>query len=633
MDAIDSNENNTEIVKKSDYDNGILQCGICEQTFETGALKSSLKYGITSCEPCRNFINRMLRSSTSNSIRSFPMLTCKSQTGGNCELPPTTIKVGRKLVLNQTNLRCKACWLNSCIKNYNLPNHLKQQLTGVLLPKKAEDSSETFDEKASSGKSSENREEEKKINGDDEKDSCCFLNCENDTFRGFNVSDDNEANSDTEKTVDDDQTATRLPAAESSVPKEPENDKMVDNSDNNTKDSHVSSIVLVKEECPTTDTVESKLNEIFDNVKNDDDTKMNVDESDNQITANVIAKLEMEMKNDSSSTLSDGDSKIELNNKKLPPKRSSSIASEKKSLSLSRNTTTKNNNTKSITMNSSADFNDVDNNNVVTNEDGDLSARVKARKRKPNLHYVDEHTNDTSKKRRKAAINFMERMKIYAVDSLMDEKDTGDRNKLTLQQKEIQEKALVESSDRRISNSSQSRCNICGTDRGQMISKYGLRNCRACYSFISRIFVIPSQASKDSGYYPCSLYHGELGQCGVEIPLKYQNMTLGYPTRKRCKACWIAMFIAKCAMPFKKKQFLTTLIPKRMREATLKNVPAKELEEPLNEIIREIDRMNGGGKAVVIKYGTPWAEEIIKKMKERRKAQNKFSREVITAKS
>lgn len=68
-------------------------------------------------------------------------------TGGNCELPPTTIKVGRKLVLNQTNLRCKACWLNSCIKNYNLPNHLKQQLTGVLLPKKAEDSSETFDGK------------------------------------------------------------------------------------------------------------------------------------------------------------------------------------------------------------------------------------------------------------------------------------------------------------------------------------------------------------------------------------------------------------------------------------------------------------------------------------------------------
>nr|XP_018910042.1 PREDICTED: histone-lysine N-methyltransferase trithorax-like isoform X1 [Bemisia tabaci] len=104
-----------------------IVCGVCGAVRFYKFKKQTRKFGVISCESCRKFISKMVNLLPTKNAASYNggVLECHNQKGriGCCDNPSILRNKewnfkNVKLVNNQ---RCPACWLNTCIRKYNIP--------------------------------------------------------------------------------------------------------------------------------------------------------------------------------------------------------------------------------------------------------------------------------------------------------------------------------------------------------------------------------------------------------------------------------------------------------------------------------------------------------------------------------
>ena len=143
--------------KSSNRMPGHIVCGICGAVRYYSFILQAKKFGTFSCEPCRKFISKCIKTSstTKDGIELFScVMTDKTSNKtktisepGMCVVPPVirknptnpqaAIKTSDQNVDSSGNpLRCQACWLKLCLIGYNLESTLYEKLRLHLSPKK-----------------------------------------------------------------------------------------------------------------------------------------------------------------------------------------------------------------------------------------------------------------------------------------------------------------------------------------------------------------------------------------------------------------------------------------------------------------------------------------------------------------
>ncbi|XP_050537456.1 histone-lysine N-methyltransferase trithorax [Daktulosphaira vitifoliae] len=111
---------------KSNLSSGEVQCGICGIIRFYKIIAKTKKYGAYSCDSCRKF---MIRSIENTKL----IYRCNNEKGvGQCNIP-TGLKSKNKIsrVLS-IDARCKACWLQMCLKRLKLPETIIERLIDKL---------------------------------------------------------------------------------------------------------------------------------------------------------------------------------------------------------------------------------------------------------------------------------------------------------------------------------------------------------------------------------------------------------------------------------------------------------------------------------------------------------------------
>ncbi|KAB0800971.1 hypothetical protein PPYR_05325 [Photinus pyralis] len=107
---------------------GTVTCGVCGAVRFYRFVKQARKFNIYSCESCRKFISKMIKCQVSN--KKLPDIQClKGQ--GNCHVPPIVRSQHWKFRCAY-KARCNACWLKMCLRSFQIPPVLKNNLISLL---------------------------------------------------------------------------------------------------------------------------------------------------------------------------------------------------------------------------------------------------------------------------------------------------------------------------------------------------------------------------------------------------------------------------------------------------------------------------------------------------------------------
>ena len=104
---------------------GNIVCGICGALRFYAFILQAKKFGTFSCEPCRKFISKTIKS-CQNDDEDEELFPCLSGTG-NCLVPPVL-----RLKKANSEKRCQACWLKLCLIGYTLEDNLYDKLRSRL---------------------------------------------------------------------------------------------------------------------------------------------------------------------------------------------------------------------------------------------------------------------------------------------------------------------------------------------------------------------------------------------------------------------------------------------------------------------------------------------------------------------
>ncbi|KAK5639130.1 hypothetical protein RI129_011622 [Pyrocoelia pectoralis] len=107
---------------------GTVTCGVCGAVRFYRFVKQARKFNIYSCESCRKFISKMIKCQVSN--KKLPDIQClKGQ--GTCHVPPIVRSQHWKFRCAY-KARCNACWLKMCLRSFQIPPVLKNNLINLL---------------------------------------------------------------------------------------------------------------------------------------------------------------------------------------------------------------------------------------------------------------------------------------------------------------------------------------------------------------------------------------------------------------------------------------------------------------------------------------------------------------------
>ncbi|XP_025209223.1 histone-lysine N-methyltransferase trithorax isoform X1 [Melanaphis sacchari] len=105
---------------------GEVQCGVCGVIRFYKSIAKTKKYGAYSCDSCRKFIAKSIENQ--NSINR-----CNNDRGiGQCRIPNGLKSQNGVTRIVSTDSRCKACWLQMCLKRFKLPESTVQRLLDTL---------------------------------------------------------------------------------------------------------------------------------------------------------------------------------------------------------------------------------------------------------------------------------------------------------------------------------------------------------------------------------------------------------------------------------------------------------------------------------------------------------------------
>ncbi|CAH1713183.1 unnamed protein product [Aphis gossypii] len=105
---------------------GEVQCGVCGVIRFYKSIAKTKKYGAYSCDSCRKFIAKSIENQ--NSINR-----CNNDRGiGQCRIPNGLKSQNGVTRIVSTDSRCKACWLQMCLKRFKLPETTVQRLLDTL---------------------------------------------------------------------------------------------------------------------------------------------------------------------------------------------------------------------------------------------------------------------------------------------------------------------------------------------------------------------------------------------------------------------------------------------------------------------------------------------------------------------
>ncbi|XP_022167884.1 histone-lysine N-methyltransferase trithorax isoform X3 [Myzus persicae] len=105
---------------------GEVQCGICGVIRFYKSIAKTKKYGAYMCDSCRKFIAKSIENQ--NSINR-----CNNDRGiGQCRIPIGLKSQNGVTRIVSTDSRCKACWLQMCLKRLKLPEMTVQRLLDTL---------------------------------------------------------------------------------------------------------------------------------------------------------------------------------------------------------------------------------------------------------------------------------------------------------------------------------------------------------------------------------------------------------------------------------------------------------------------------------------------------------------------
>ena len=157
--AIHSKHSKASPTKASNRMPGHIVCGICGAVRYYSFILQAKKFGTFSCEPCRKFISKCIKTSSSTKdgteLFSCVMKDKTSNKGsstkiisepGMCVVPPvirknpsnpqaSTKSMDHTVDSSGNALRCQACWLKLCLIGYNLDSALYDKLRLHLSPK------------------------------------------------------------------------------------------------------------------------------------------------------------------------------------------------------------------------------------------------------------------------------------------------------------------------------------------------------------------------------------------------------------------------------------------------------------------------------------------------------------------
>ncbi|KAK9890198.1 hypothetical protein WA026_010309 [Henosepilachna vigintioctopunctata] len=108
---------------------GTVTCGVCGAVRFYRFIKQARKFNIYSCESCRKFISKMIKRQSCN--KSSTLVCHKGQ--GTCHVPPIVRSQQWKLIKCAYRARCPACWLKMCLRSFQMPVNLRNNLS-LLLP-------------------------------------------------------------------------------------------------------------------------------------------------------------------------------------------------------------------------------------------------------------------------------------------------------------------------------------------------------------------------------------------------------------------------------------------------------------------------------------------------------------------
>lgn len=107
---------------------GTVTCGVCGAVRFYRFIKQARKFNIYSCESCRKFISKMIKR---QSYSKGAALVChKGQ--GTCHVPPIVRSQQWKLIKCAYRARCPACWLKMCLRSFQMPVNLRNNLSQLL---------------------------------------------------------------------------------------------------------------------------------------------------------------------------------------------------------------------------------------------------------------------------------------------------------------------------------------------------------------------------------------------------------------------------------------------------------------------------------------------------------------------
>lgn len=109
-------------------------CGVCGSLRTYKFFRQARKFGIFSCDPCRKFILKMIRSERQNVLQ--PLICATGN--GNCPIRHNSLiaqcfssEAPDKNRVNEQE-RCEACWLNVCLQSFRMPPRLTKRLSTFL---------------------------------------------------------------------------------------------------------------------------------------------------------------------------------------------------------------------------------------------------------------------------------------------------------------------------------------------------------------------------------------------------------------------------------------------------------------------------------------------------------------------
>ncbi|KAL3289472.1 hypothetical protein HHI36_022895 [Cryptolaemus montrouzieri] len=107
---------------------GTVTCGVCGAVRFYRFIKQARKFNIYSCESCRKFISKMIKRQSYN--KSSTLVCHKGQ--GTCHVPPIVRSQQWKLIKCAYRARCPACWLKMCLRSFQMPVSLRNNLSQLL---------------------------------------------------------------------------------------------------------------------------------------------------------------------------------------------------------------------------------------------------------------------------------------------------------------------------------------------------------------------------------------------------------------------------------------------------------------------------------------------------------------------